>query len=100
MCAEQKENRCDFFEWFKEEPEDPLLTGSTDLFSNPPPYKYTVKKTGKMFTSTERDPKKGYAEFLRRGKKHEAPDTDTNLFGRSFIPWEKRKKIEKSVEHF
>ena len=27
-CAEQKENGCDFFEWFRGEPEDPLLPGS------------------------------------------------------------------------
>ena len=26
-CAEQKENRCDFLEWFRGEPEDPLLPG-------------------------------------------------------------------------
>ena len=94
VCDEQKENQCDFFKWFKEEPEDPLLPGST---GNPPSYKYTVKKTGEKFKSTEKDPKKGYAEFLHRGKKYDAPDT--NLFGRSFIPLEK-KKIEKSVEHF
>ena len=51
-----------------------------------------------MFTSGEKDRKKAYAEFLRSGKEYDAPDT--NLFGRSFIPLEKRKKIEKSVEHF
>ena len=27
-CDEQKENRCGFFEWFRGEPEDPLLPGS------------------------------------------------------------------------
>ena len=100
-CAEKKENRCDFFEWFKEEPEDPLLPGSIVLFSNPPSYKYTVKKTGAMFTSTEKDPKKAYVEFL--GAKRQGlfeTTADTNLFGHSFIPLEKRKKIEKSVEHF
>ena len=62
-CAEQRENRCDFFEWFRGEPEDPLLPGSIVLFSNPPSYKYTVKKTGAMFTSTEKDRKKAYDEF-------------------------------------
>ena len=72
-CAEQKENRCDFFEWFKGEPEDPLLPRSIVLFSNPPSYKYTVKKTGAMFTSTEKDCKKAYDEFLRSGKKYDAP---------------------------
>ena len=65
-CAEEKENRCNFFKWFKEEePEDVLLVCETaDLFSNPPSYKYTVKKTGEMFTSTEMDPRKAYADFL------------------------------------
>ena len=65
-CAEQRENQCNFFEWFRGEPEDPLLPGSIALFSNPPSYKYTVKKTGVMFTSTEKDRKKAYADFLRR----------------------------------
>ena len=117
-CAEQKENRCDFFEWFREEAEDPLLPGSIVLFSNPPSYKYTVKKTGAMFTSGEKDRKKAYAEFLRSGKKYDAPDihqemhkqflgaqrshspettADTDLFGRPFIPLEKRKWEKKGL---
>ena len=54
------------FQWFKEEPEDLLVCEPADLFSNPPSYKYTVKKTGEMFTSTEKDRKKAYADFLRR----------------------------------
>ena len=65
-CAEEKENQCNFFKWFKEEPEDLLVCEPADLFSNPPSYKYTVKKTGEMFTSTEKDRKKAYADFLRR----------------------------------
>ena len=46
-CDEQKENQCDFFEWFREEPEeDPLIP---------------------VFTSHEKDRKKTYNEFLRSG---------------------------------
>ena len=123
-CAEQKkENDCDFFEWFRGEPEDPLLPGCIVLFSNPPSYKYTVKKTGAMFTSGEKDRKKAYAEFLRSGKKYDAPDihqemytqflrgqrphssettVDTDLFGRPFIPmekgkWKKKESLEKRL---
>ena len=74
-----------------------------------------------MFTSSEKDRKKAYAEFLRNGEKRDPPDIhqethiaflrashphlvhnisefpdvpttgDTNLFGRPFIPIEKRK---------
>ena len=94
-CAEQNENRYRFFQWF--EPEDPLLPGCIILYSNPPSYKYTVKKTGAMFTSGEKDRKKAYVEFLRSSKEYDdyrtllrgslrprSPETtaDTNLFGR------------------
>ena len=108
-CAEQKENQCKFFQWHDEDDEDPLLPGSICLFSMPPSYKYTVKKTGAMFTSSEKDRKKAYAEFLRKGEKYDAPDIhqethiaflrtchpqttgDTDIYGRPFIPVEKRK---------
>ena len=73
-CRE-KENTCKFFKWFYgPDPEDPLLPGCITLFSMPPSYKYTVKKTGAMFTSSEKDRKKAYAEFLQKGAKHDAPD--------------------------
>ena len=113
-CREkEKENKCKFFKWFYgPDPEDPLLPGCITLFSMPPCYKYTVKKTGAMFSSSEKDRKKAYAEFLQRGAKHDAPDIhqqthiaflraanylpkpstgDTDLFGRPFIPAEKRE---------
>ena len=73
-CREPKENRCKFFKWLRGEPEDPLMPGHICLFSMPPSYKYTVRKTGAMFTSRESDRKKAYAEFLRNNEKHDAPD--------------------------
>ena len=54
--------------------EDPLAPGHIELFSMPPSYKYTVKKTGAMFTSHEKDRKKAYAEFIRSKRKEDAPD--------------------------
>ena len=72
-CRESEENRCKFFKWFKgSDPEDPLMPGHIELFSMPPSYKYTVKKTGAMFTSHEKDRKKAYAEFIRSKRKEDA----------------------------
>ena len=75
-CREREENRCKFFEWANDdvEEEDPLMPGHIELFSMPPSYKYTVKKTGAMFTSHEKDRKKAYAEFIRSKRKEDAPD--------------------------
>ena len=78
-CREREENRCKFFKWVNENvEEDPLMPGCMVLFSNPPSYKYTVKKTGAMFTSHEKDRKKAYAQFIRSkrkgDKKEDAPD--------------------------
>ena len=80
-CPEPIEKSCKFFKWFetpnpREPDEDPLEPGCFHLFSNPPSYKYTVKKTGARFTSMETDRKKAYDEFLRR---NEEPFLD-NLF--------------------
>ena len=74
-CREREENRCKFFKWIGgDAEEDPLMPGSITLFSMPPSYKYTLKKTGAMFTSHEKDRKKAYAEFLRSKRKEDAPD--------------------------
>ena len=58
--------------------EDPLMSGCMVLFSNPPSYKYTLKKNGATFTSYEKDRNKAYAEFIRSkrkgDKKEDAPD--------------------------
>ena len=45
--------------------EDPLEPGRYHQLSNPPVYKYKVKKTGVIFISKEKDRKKAYDEFLR-----------------------------------
>ena len=68
-CREPRETSCKFFKWvnISYPIEDPLEPGCMVLFSNPPSYKYTVKKTGAMFTSGEKDRKKAYDEFLRGG---------------------------------
>ena len=78
-CRERDdEKRCKFFKWAEDVEEDPLASGHIELFSNPPSYKYTVKKTGEMFTSYEKNCKKAYAQFIRckrkRDKKKDAPD--------------------------
>ena len=74
-CREREENRCKFFKWVGgDAEEDPLMPGSITLFSMPPSYKYTLKKTGAMFPSHEKDRKKAYAEFLRSKRKEDAPD--------------------------
>ena len=74
-CRERDENRCKFFKWVNEDvEEDPLMPGCMVLFSNPPSYKYTLKKNGAMFTSHEKDRKKAYAEFIRSKRKEDAPD--------------------------
>ena len=74
-CREREENRCKFFRWAdNNDEEDPLMPGHIELFSMPPSYKYTVKKTGAMFTSHEKDRKKAYAEFVRSKRKEDAPD--------------------------
>ena len=88
-CPEKKENRCRFFRWFntpspREPDEDPLESCYVTLFSNPPSYKYTVKKTGVVFTSYEKDRKKAYDEFLHKG---EISSVSDGLFS----PVQKRK---------
>ena len=68
-CPEGREKTCKFFKWFDDPvAEDPLQPGCICLFSNPPSYKYVVKKTGAMFTSNHSDRKKAYVEFLSRGE--------------------------------
>ena len=74
-CRELEGNRCKFFRWVGgDAEEDPLMPGHIELFSMPPPYKYTVKKTGAMFTSHESNRKKAYAEFLRSKRREDVPD--------------------------
>ena len=74
-CREPAEHRCKFFKWVDDDvEEDPLIPGHIELFSIPPSYKYTVKKTGAMFTSHEKDRKKAYTEFIRSKRKKDAPD--------------------------
>ena len=70
-CRERDEKRCKFFKWTEDVEEDPLVPGYIELFSNPPSYKYTVKKTGAQFTSYEKDRKKAYAEFIRSKRKED-----------------------------
>ena len=52
-CPHPRESACDFFEWKPDE--DPLEPGCVCLFSMPPSYRYTVRKTGETFTSKETD---------------------------------------------
>ena len=74
-CKEKKENQCKFFKWYNgPDPEDPLMPGSICLFSNPPSYKYTLKKNGAMFTSKHSDRKKAYEEFVKNNEKTDPPD--------------------------
>ena len=85
-CAEPKEKSCKFFKWInksrpREDIEDPLEPGCIVLFSNPPSYKYTVKKTGAMFMSDKSDRKKAYGEFLRQNENPEASTRSSSLFG-------------------
>ena len=101
VCHEkEKENQCKFFRWYNgPDPEDPLMPGSICLFSNPPSYKYTLKKNGAMFTSSHSDRKKAYEEFVKNNEKTDEhsihndlhitflraagyiPDDERNLFG-------------------
>ena len=53
ICPHPRESACDFFEWNPDE--DPLEPGCVCLFSMPPSYRYTVRKTGETFTSKETD---------------------------------------------
>ena len=107
-CREREENRCKFFKWIVgDAEEDPLMPGCIVLFSMPPSYKYTVKKTGAMFTSHEQDRKKAYAEFLRSNRREDAPDIlqshiallrtqHPSLFGPSADPY-KKELLEKRL---
>ena len=63
-CPHPRESACDFFAWKPDE--DPLEPHGTCLFTMPPSYRYTVKKTGETFMSHETDRKKAYEEFLRQ----------------------------------
>ena len=63
-CPHRRESACDSFEWKPDE--DPLEPGHVCLFSMPPSYRYTVRKTGEIFTSKQTDRKKAYDEFLRQ----------------------------------
>ena len=106
-CGEPKEKSCKFFKWFKSwSPiEDPLEPGSMVLFSNPPSYKYTVKKIGAMFTSGEADREKAYDEFLRRNENPETHirflrgNNHPSLFGRT-TPWTEGEKKDLLEERF
>ena len=95
-CREREENRCKFFKWTNEdvEEEDPLMPGHIELFSMPPSYKYTVKKTGAMFTSHEKDRKKAYAEFIRSKRKEDAPDIHRTQHPSLFGPYADAYKKE------
>ena len=75
-CSEKgKENQCKFFRWYNgPDPEDPLMPGSICLYSNPPSYKYTLKKNGAMFTSKHSDRKKAYEEFVKNNEKTDPSD--------------------------
>ena len=63
-CPHRRESACDFFAWKPDE--DPFEPGCVCLFSMPPPYRYTVRKTGETFASKETDRKKVYDQFLRQ----------------------------------
>ena len=78
-CRERDEKRCKFFKWTEDVEEDPLVSGYIELFSNPPSYKYTVKKTGAQFTSYEKDRKKAYAEFVRSKRKGDTRDDPPDI---------------------
>ena len=79
-CREPAEKRCKFFKWADDDvEEDPLMPGRIELFSMPPSYKYTVKKTGAMFTSHEKDRKKAYAEFIRSKRKGNAREDPPDI---------------------
>ena len=89
-CAEPRKDSCGFFKWHKQpnptkqllpplkvlrapanpaKPADsPLEPGSIVFFTNLPSYQYTVKDTGLKFTSSESNPTKAYAEFVRKNK--------------------------------
>ena len=54
--------------------EDPLEPSRYMRLSNPPLYKYKVKKTGVIFISKEKDRKKAYEEFLLTENAAVAPD--------------------------
>ena len=56
FCGENPS--CEFFSWKPDE--DPLEPHGTGLFTMPPSYRYTVKKTGETFTSHETDRKEAY----------------------------------------
>ena len=61
--------------------DNPLEPGSIVFFTNPPSYQYTVKDTGLKFTSSESNPTKAYAEFVRKNKLFTPPKRsfeDTN----------------------
>ena len=63
-CPHPRESAYDFFAWKPDE--NALEPGCVCLFSMPPSYRYTVRKTGETFTSKETDSKKAYDEFLRQ----------------------------------
>ena len=75
-CSEKNQAmKCKFFKWFHgPDVEDPLLPGRICLFSNPPSYKYTLRKNGAMFTSRHSDRKKAYEEFVKNNEKTDPPD--------------------------
>jgi hypothetical protein len=76
-CSHPRESACDFFAWKPDE--DPLESGCTCLFSMPPSYRYTVRKSGETFTSHETDRRKAYEEFLRQKEVDELIEGFSNM---------------------
>ena len=71
-CSKGKDDSCGYFEWRdKKEDEDPFEPFSTVYFSNPPSYGYTVKETGKNFTSRHENRIEAYKEYLSLKTKKE-----------------------------
>ena len=76
-CPHPRESACDFFAWNPDE--DPLEPHGTCLFTMPPSYRYTVRKTGETFTSLETDRKRACEEFLRQKEVDELIEGFANL---------------------
>ena len=71
-CSKGKDDSCGYFEWRdKKEDEDSFEPFSTVYFSNPPSYGYTVKETGKNFTSRHENRIEACKEYLSLKTKKE-----------------------------
>ena len=122
-CPEPRNESCKFFRWYEapkpKEPEenpfkwpetqspvepsveDPLEPFTTVLFTNPTSYRYTIKKTGVTFNSSETDRKKAYEEFLQTTHpiynyttNKEIDDNETPLSPLQTTPKKSNKEID------